>query len=65
VAPLLWTLAAVAGASAQFIFIFLVADKICHEAPRLLVPFLETLTALVAWGSLFVAAWQVWQLEAL
>jgi hypothetical protein len=64
VGPLLRTLATLAAAGAQFIFICLVADEICREAPLLLVVFLKTLTAGVAWGALLVAAWQVWHLEA-
>jgi hypothetical protein len=64
-APLIRTLAVLSAGTAQFIFICLATDEICRHTPPLLVVFLKTLTAVVAGGSLLVAAWQVWQLRVL
>ena len=63
----LWvrTLAIGSIAAAQFIFICLVTDEICHQTPPLLVVFLKTFTAAVAGGAMLVALGQLWQLQVL
>ncbi|MCE9590783.1 MAG: hypothetical protein K8S99_09700 [Planctomycetes bacterium] len=47
-------------AGAQYLFMFLVADDLCPDAPIVLTGFLELFTAVLALGSLAGAGWLAW-----